>query len=175
MSEGRVNPSRPLRSDTLSARLPCGGELWITFVEGFFAAGEGQVNVAVFPHVDCPLTYADGKGCPWLDRLRKLHSVAKGLEEFAGYGEEMPPKAKPYVEERDRVVCHIRDDYARGFAVTPDGLLYDRYLRPKAFEEPCDAFGKCQYVKSDGDHRIGIIPFLKRLIGRRKTTGGTRQ
>ena len=117
-------------------------------MEGFFAAGEGQVNVAVFPHVDCPLTYADGKGCPWLDRLRKLHSVAKGLEEFADDGVEASPKAKANVEERDRVVCHIHDDYARGFAITPDGLLYDRYLRPKAFQEPHNAFSKCQYVES---------------------------
>lgn len=163
------NPPRQLRSDTLSAHLPCGGEMWLTFMEGMFAAGEGDVNVAVFPHVRCPLSYANGKGCPWLDRLRKLHSIAKGLEEVAGYGKEVAPEAKPHVEQRDRVVRHVHDNYTRGFAITPDGLLYDRYLRPKAFEEPYDVFCNCQQVKPERDHKGVIIPFLNRLSDWRKS------
>lgn len=162
--------TRHFRSDRLSSRLPCGGEIWLDFEEGLFPAGKGHVNVAVFPHVDCPRTYADGKGCPWVERLRKLHAVAKGLEEAVGYGEATPPKAKPYVEERDRVVREIRDDYARGVAFTPGEVLYDRHLRPKCLEEAEDAFRECRQVYSKGNHKRAIIPFLMRLFGKR--TGG---
>lgn len=175
MFEGMRNPPRPLRSDDLTARLPCGGEIWITFISGFFpASSKGKVCVSAFPHVKCPDTYSDGKGCPWLDRFRKLHTAARGVEEAAGYGDWIPPKAKPY-DERDRVVREMSDGHARGFAVTPDGMIYDRLLRPMMFDEPEDTFCNCPRVESDGGNRSGIRGFIRRLFGRKTKTGGTRQ
>lgn len=45
----------------LNMRLPCGGEMWLDFVEFPSAVKAGHVDVRVFPHVKCPRTYANGE------------------------------------------------------------------------------------------------------------------
>ena len=146
----------------LNMRLPCGGEMWLNFVEVPSAVKAGHVDVRVFPHVKCPGTYANGKGCPWLDRLRKFYTVAQGLEERVVDGEMGAVKEEADVQYRNRVVRQIRDDYGRGIAFVATTVLYDRELRPKHFDEPDDVFDECQDV--DIGHGKRIIAFLKKVF-----------
>ena len=150
--------------DKLEMLLPCGGEIWLNFVEFPSAVKTGHVDVRVFPHVKCPGTYANGKGCPWLDRLRKCYTIARGLEERVVDGEVGAVKEEADVQYRNRVVRQVRDDYGRGIAFVAATVLYDRELRPKHFEEPKDVFDECQDVYIG--HGKRIIAFLKRCFGK---------
>lgn len=149
----------------LNLPLPCGGKIEFNFMNGLYPCKVNDVHISVFPHVHCPGTYANGKGCPWFDRLRKFYTAATGLEEVVVDGKIVSVVDKTEINYRDRVVSHVGNEYHRGIAFVPDQFLFDRDLWPKGFEEGNDVFEECKNVKTRHD---GIIAFFKRLIGSRK-------
>lgn len=149
--------------DEARMRLPCGGELWFSFVDHGSSKRIDCVNVMSFPHVMCPGSYAKRKGCPYFDRLRKHFTVGTGLKEKSGEGVKIAVDGKTGVDDCDRVVRHVGEYDERGIVFCRRHVLYDKELRPKQFEEREDVFDECPYVKT-GHGRI--IAFFMRLFGR---------
>ena len=152
-----------IKTVELNVPLPCGGMIEFNFINGLFPCKVNNVHISVFPHVHCPGTYSNGKGCPWFDRLRKFYTATAGLEEVVVNGKVVSVKDKTEINYRERVVRQVCNEYHRGIAFVPNELLFDRDLWPKGFEEGDDIFDECKNVKT---RHGGIIAFLKRLIRR---------
>lgn len=156
------------RIETLKTHLPCGGELWLTFVAQPTAVESDRVDVACFPKVFCSGAYADCKCCPWIERVRKFYARQEGLDEPLREGDVHAGVGKPHVEDGDGTVGEVCDCHDWLVVFNGDKVLYDGQLRAKKLDEAKDLFEKCQNVEVR--HGRGIIAFIGRAFGRGRRT-----
>lgn len=150
--------------ETLKIPLPCGGEIWFSFVNEPVSVEVDRVNVTCLPKIFCPGTYSNRNGCPWFNRLWKFYSRLDGLDKAGGKGLIAVNVDESGVKEGDGPVGKIGDRHKWLIAFCGNKVLYDRKFRAKQTDEPYDLFEQCKNVKT---RHGGIIPFLRRTFGRR--------
>lgn len=148
--------------NVLKVPLPCGGEIWFSFVNETVPVEVDRVNVTCFPKVFCPGTYSNRNGCPWFNRLWKFYSRLDRLDEAESKGQVSVNVDEAGVEEGDRTAGEICDRNKWLVAFCGNKMLYDRKFRAKQIREPQDLFDECKNVEAR--HSGRIISFLKRLF-----------
>ena len=148
--------------ETLKIPLPCGGQIWFSFVNEPVSVEVDRVNVTCFPKVFCPGTYSNRNGCPWFNRLWKFYSRLGCLDESSGKGLISVNVDESCIKEGNGSVGKVCDCNKWLIAFCGNKMLYDRKFRAKQIDEPYDLFNECKNVKT---RHGGIIEFLKRIFG----------